>query len=251
MPSPYSGIRFRKGDDIMKTWFIFIATIFFFGINGVSAMSKPESGDAHPAAQVVSQALVQIVRTWERQAGSSRVRVEEMSLGTVIGPHLILTHNHFTGGLATLPNETLSIVDNTGRIYRLRAADVKPVALDKGTLLFQLPVSITLTVASLAEQPLINQLAPDDWLTVNYWDDTNNRLATKAFQFIQMKNGVATLADPEHVINPGDSGGSVYFAGRFIGNTWSYNADTAGNSLGSFNVALVPAQITEAQHTLD
>jgi hypothetical protein len=234
----------------MKTWFIFIATIFFFGVNGVSAMSKPESGDTYPAPQVASQALVQIVRTWERQAGSSRVRVEEMSLGTVIGPHLILTHNHFTGSLGTLPNETLSVADNAGRSYRLSVANVKPVALNKGTLLLQLPVNITLTAASLAEPSLINQLAPDDWLTVNYWDDANNRFATRAFKFIQMKNGVATLADPEHVINPGDSGGGVYFAGHLIGNTWSYNADTAGNALGSFNVALVPAQVTEAQHTL-
>ncbi len=128
---------------------------------------------------------------------------------------------------------------------------MKSVTLDKGTRLLQLPVSIALTAAALAEPPLINQLAPDDWLTVNYWDDANSRLATRAFKFIQMKNGVATLADPEHVINPGDSGGGVYFEGRLIGNTWSYNADTAGNSLGSFNVALVPAQVTEAQHTLD
>jgi hypothetical protein len=235
----------------MKTWFIFLAAIFFFGVNGVSAMSKPMPSEAHPAPQVAGQGLVQIVRTWERQAGSARVRVEEMSLGTVIGPHLILTHNHFIGGLGTLPNETLSIVDNAGRTYQLRIADVKPVALDKGTLLLRLPVSVTLAAAMLADPPLINQLGPDDWLTVNYWDDANSRFATRTFQFKQMKNGVATLADPEHVINPGDSGGGVYFAGRLIGNTWSYNADTAGNALGSFNVALVSAQVTAAEHTLD
>ncbi len=99
----------------MKTWFIFIAVIFFFGVNGVSAMSKPEPGEAHPAPQVAGQGLVQIVRTWERQAGSARVRVEEMSLGTLIGPHLILTHNHFVGSLGTLSNETLSVTDNAGR----------------------------------------------------------------------------------------------------------------------------------------
>ncbi len=231
----------------MTAWFILIAVIFFFGVNGVSTMSKPEPGGARPAAQVAGQGLVQIVRTWERQAGSARVRVEELSLGTVIGPNLILTHNHFSGSLGTLPNETLSVTDNAGRSYQLRVADVKLVALDKGTLLLQIPVTITLTAASLAESPLIDQLAPDDWLIVNYWDDTNSRFATRAFQFIRVNGNVATLADPEHVINPGDSGGGVFFADRLIGNTWSYNADINGNSLGSFNVALVPVQVTAMQ----
>ena len=58
---------------------------------------------------------------------------------------------------------------------------------------------------------------------------------------------MATLADPVRIINPGDSGGGVFFNGQLIGNTWSYNADVNGNPLGSFNVALVPAQVAAVQ----
>ncbi len=235
----------------MKTWFISITLIIFFGVNGLGATSQPAPVEARPAPALPGQAVVQIVRTWEQLEGNTIAIARGKSLGTVIGPHLILTHNHFTATLGTLPGETLSIVDHAGRSYSLHPADVKPIPLDQGTLLLHLPASVKLTATTLADQALIQQLAADDWLTVNYWDDANQRPAANTFKLIRMKDGVMRLADPEHIINSGDSGGGVYFEGRLIGNTWSYNADTASNALGSFNVALVPAQVTAMQHALD
>ena len=231
----------------MKTWFISITVSIVFSVIGFGAISKPGQYDTGSAPRVPGKALVQIVRTWERQSGSARVRVEEMSLGTVIGPHRILTHNHFTGGVGTQSNETLSIVDQTGRVIPQPVATVKAVVLDKGTLLLDVPATLTPTAAVVADPTVLAQLTPDTWLTVNFWDDANNRFATKSFQILQRKGGSVMLADPEHVINSGDSGGSVYFEGRLIGNTWSINTDVQGNALGSLNVALVPAQVAAVQ----
>jgi hypothetical protein len=129
----------------------------------------------------------------------------------------------------------------------LRVAEVKRIALDGGTLLLRLPDTIELTALPLADQSAINHLAAGNWLTVNYWDNARQQLAAKDFQLIKTANGIATLADPDHTINPGDSGGGVFFGGRLIGNTWSYNADANGNALGSFNVALVPQQVAAMQ----
>jgi hypothetical protein len=226
----------------MKNWFISI-TIIVLLATPVSALAAPQEPGSAPAIQ----GIVHIVHAQPLQKGSARVIHETGSLGTVIGPRLILTHNHFGAALGTLPNETFTISDGTGRSAVVRVADVKRIAIDRGTLLLQLPDSVNLTVLPLAERATISRLAAGDWLTVNYWDNADQRLAAKDFRLIKTANGVATLADPDRVINPGDSGGGVFFNGQLIGNTWSYNADVNGNSLGSFNVALVPVQVAAVQ----
>jgi hypothetical protein len=78
---------------------------------------------------------------------------------------------------------------------------------------------------------------------VNYWDDTARRIAQRDFQVVQIKDGIAQLADPGLVINSGDSGGGVYFNGKLVGNIWSINLDSSRQAAGSFNAALVPAQV--------
>ena len=226
----------------MKTWFIFLTVIVILGFPG-SVLAAPQDPGSAPSLQPI----VHIVHTRSHDIGNLVFIDRGDSLGTVIGPHLILTHNHFGATLGTLPNETFDFIDSTGRSFRVRVAEVQRIAIDRGTLLLRLPDTIELTTLPLADQAGINHLTTGDRLTVNYWDDAHQRLATEDFQLITTANGVATLADPEHVINPGDSGGGVFFAGRLIGNTWSYNADVNGNPLGSFNVALVPAQVAAMQ----
>jgi hypothetical protein len=189
MPSPYSAIRFRKGDGIMKNWFISI-TIIVLLATPVSALAAPQEPGSAPAIQ----GIVHIVHAQPLQKGSARVIHETGSLGTVIGPRLILTHNHFGAALGTLPNETFTISDGTGRSAVVRVADVKRIAIDRVTLLLQLPDSVNLTVLPLAERATISRLAAGDWLTVNYWDNADQRLAAKDFRLIKTANGVATLA---------------------------------------------------------
>ena len=230
----------------MKTWLISLILIVLLAFPR-SALAAPQEPGSAPAIQ----GIVHIVHVQPQQKGNARVIHETASLGTVIGPHLILTRNHFGTALGTLPNETFTISDSTGRSAIVRVADVTRIAIDRGTLLLRLPETVDLTVLPLAERTAISRLAAGDWLTVNYWDNTRQRLATRDFQLIKMENGLATLADPDHVINPGDSGGGVFFEGQLIGNTWSYNAGTNGNPLGSFNVALVPSQVAAVQQTLE
>jgi hypothetical protein len=128
---------------------------------------------------------------------------------------------------------------------------VKQITIDRGTLLLRLPDTVHLTAVPVADQAAIHRLTTGDWLTVNYWDNATQRLATRDFQLIKTANGIATLADPDRIINPGDSGGGVFFKGQLIGNTWSINTDVNGNLLGSFNVALVPAQVAAAQQKMN
>lgn len=236
----------------MKTWLISFALIVLLSVNGnvLAATEEPGTSDAQPVATTPGQATVQIIHTRVQQKGDVLVQQQSTSLGTVIGPHLILTHNHFGAGLGTSPTEKMTFIDRAGRTVSVRVADLTLIVAGHGTLLIRLPKTITILATRVGDQEIVNQLTADVWLTVTYWDNVNQRLATKSFQLIKTANGIATLADPERVINPGDSGGGVFFEGRLIGNTWSYNADTKGNALGSFNVALVPQQVVSLQATL-
>ena len=99
------------------------------------------------------QAIVQIIHTREQRKGNSLLIQEGASLGTVIGPHLVLTHNHFGATLGTLPNETFTFTDSTGLTFRVRVDEVKRIAIDKGTLLLRLPDTVNLTVCRSATRP--------------------------------------------------------------------------------------------------
>lgn len=55
------------------------------------------------------------------------------------------------------------------------------------------------------------------------------------------------LADPDHRIDTGDSGGGVFFENQLIGNTWSIDVDGSGQALGHINVALLPPEIEGMQ----
>jgi hypothetical protein len=226
----------------MKTWFIFLTVIITLGFPA-SVFAAP----AEPGSAPNLQSIVHIVHTQTLTKDNGVFIHTSNSLGTVIGPHLILTHNHFGATLGTLPDETFTFTDSAEKGYHMRVADVKRISIDRGTLLLRLPDTVELTVLPVAHQATIGRLTAGDWLTVNYWDNAAQRLTTKDFQLITTANGLATLADPEHIINRGDSGGGVFFKGQLVGNTWSYNANVNGKPLGSFNVALVPLQVSTMQ----
>jgi hypothetical protein len=63
------------------------------------------------------------------------------------------------------------------------------------------------------------------------------------FQIVQIKDGIAQLADPSCIINSGDSGGGAYLSGDLVGNIWSIDLDSDRRAAGSFNVALLPSQV--------
>lgn len=188
--------------------------------------------------------MIRIVHNWHYEKGNLVYQVKETSLGTAIGSNIILTHNHFDDSLGALPNEVITFTDTAGKTIRVPIANLVLVPIDKGTLLIYLPADVVLNSTPMGDLASAKQLASGDWVRVNYWDDTANRFAQQRFQIIQIENGIATVADPQRLINPGDSGGGVYFDGNVIGNNWSMNAEN-DKSIGTFNVALLPPHVVD------
>jgi hypothetical protein len=190
-------------------------------------------------------ATVRIEHRWDVRQGSDVTTVIAYSLGTVIGPQTILTHNHFDPNTGKLDNEWMTVTESDGDIAQLSLADMALNPMDGGTMLLDLPTELTVPAAPIADWATLNHLAVGDWLTIIYWDDPNERLAQQDFQIIKVAQGIAILADPERIINSGDSGGGAYIAGKLVGNTWRITTDTNDRSLGRFTIALVPAQVTD------
>ncbi len=134
------------------------------------------------------------------------------------------------------------VTANTGCKKPESGTDGAVVAIDLGTQLIHLPTYMTPALAPLGDHAAVDQLAEGEWLTVNYWDETGQRLAEGHFQILRLSEGVATLADPQCLIRPGDSGGGAYRQGQLVGNTWARYIGLGQQSLGQFDVALVPAE---------
>jgi hypothetical protein len=187
---------------------------------------------------------VRIVHTWTDHKDGAAYYHSEFGLGTAVEPSVILTHNHFDFPLERREKETLTLKTPTGQAYTLPMSDVAVVAVDAGTQLIYLPSYVAFAIAPVGDQSTLDQLSEGDWLTVDYWDEANQRIAQGNFQIKRIGNGVATLADPHCRIHPGASGGGTYVTGRLVGNTWAMYADPGnGQATGAFNVALLPSEV--------
>ncbi len=214
-----------------------------------SLLAAPATLPAHDVGNVQPStglaATVRIEHRWDvRQASDVMVGIA-YSLGTVIGPQTILAHNHFDPNTGKLDNEWMTVAESDGDIAQLSLANIALDPIDKGTMLLGLPDDLTASIASVADRVTVNRLAVGDWLTVVYWDDSNERLAQQDFQILKVAQGIAILADPERIINSGDSGGGAYVADKLVGNTWRITTDTNDHPLGRFTIALVPPQVTD------
>jgi hypothetical protein len=223
----------------MAKWIVFFVALIFLLI---ISLARPISVSSAPALDSIP-AAVKIVCTQQRTNGSAVDDVTLESLGNFIAPNFILTHNHFGFTLGRQSCHTLIITDKAGHSWRWRAIDAQLIAIDSGTGLIWLPNKLLAPIAPLTDSTSLPDLPVGSWLTVNYWDDNTKRIAQHDFQLVQIKDGIARLADPDRVINSGDSGGGAYFTGRLVGNTWSINLDSARRPMGSFNVALLPSQV--------
>ncbi len=228
----------------MKKWMLLITVVVLLSVNGLAdAASTATSAPAMASTDASFLATVQIEHSWDYRQGSHVYHIIYPSLGTVIGPNLILTHNHYTEAPATAMNETMAFRDSRGVVVEFRIAELQGMRIDGGTTLIRLPRAVSMVSAPVMNQVTLHRLSVGDWLTMNYWDDAASRPAQRQFQIVQIANGVAQLADPDRLINSGDSGGGAFFDGQLVGNTWSINADQIGQSLGIVNVALLPAQV--------
>jgi hypothetical protein len=223
----------------MPKWVISIAMMVLLSVSGPALTAQT----APATAKVSMPATVKIELTWQQTTSSAIYEATAQSLGTLIGPKVILTHNHFGAPLNSLSAGRLTITDQADRSTHWSTADVQQISVDKGTTLIWLPNDVVTPSAPTADGAAVQRLSAGDWLAVNYRDDATQRLAQQDFKILRIQNGIAQLADPSRVINSGDSGGGAYFNGQLVGNTWSINLDSARRATGSFNVALLPSQV--------
>lgn len=225
-----------------KTFAIVFAVIAVVIRNAV----WPEQNVAASALQPTDgTSVVQIVHSWVEPTTDGQSPQSRLSHGAAIGPHTILTHNHFSRAAGAGAHETMTFRGADGQAMTLALNDVILEAIDAGTLLIHLPNLLTLNSAPAADRSVVEQLGFGDWLSVSYWDDDAGRHKQQDVMIIHIQDGVATLLDPERRINTGDSGSGARYQGKLVGNVWSIYTTVDGASLGVFQVALLPPQVTD------
>lgn len=241
----------------MKLKSLFPIGFAVLSISGLATAQEPSSPGTAQATSNLSdsahnsedgappllQLTIRIEHDWKSPQGIVVDHFTDHSLGTVVGPRTILTHNHFDPNLGRLHHESLTFTDRSGSLIFVSATGVMLEPINWGTMLVNLPGGSMAPAASLADQATIAGLVAGDTLTVAYWDDTDQQFAQQNFYILKIGDGVATLADPGRVVNQGDSGGGAYFEGKLMGNTWSVNVDQNCQPTGSFNVALLPPEV--------
>lgn len=231
----------------MKRLIFLITAIAITVLNGLNAMPTAASARSAPISQsavVVPAVNIRILHSWKVVQGGSTHEYRDESLGTIIAPDLILTHNHFSRPQPNWLGETYIFEDVWGRSVQWQPRSLQFTLPDAETMLIRLPAAAFPDRATVADRTTVNRLAVGTWLTITYWDNATRQMLSHDFQIVQIKDGLATLADPDKHINRGDSGGGAFWHGQLIGNTKSIFADGAGHSLGLFNVELVPARVT-------
>ncbi len=215
-----------------------IILLLLFGITRPAVTFPIEAQDS-------AVATVKIVNTEQRLSGQTAYQVTASSLGTVIAPHLILTHDHYKDTLGQQSSGMLEITDSAHHAWRVPVAKAQLVMINAGTGLLLWPYDLPVPVTPLADDVDLQRLTAGKWITVNCWDDNTQSITRHDFQIIQVKDGIVQLADPDLVIRPGDSGGGAYFNGKLAGNVWSINLDSQRRPAGSFNVALLPTRVRD------
>jgi RHS repeat-associated protein len=86
---------------------------------------------------------------------------------------------------------------------------------------------ITLDCMPGKSAPIANERVLDDLrlqssfkVDVVYWDDQNKHLRVGAFNASLNAEKRIIIDDPNYIINPGDSGGGIFYKGQLIGNLW-------------------------------
>ncbi len=208
----------------------------------LAAPAEPPASTSNLAAVDYLATTVRIEHTWHFIQNGQDMRVIAYNLGTVIGARTILTHNHFDARIGTLDRELMTVTQGDSAVTELALSKVRLNPMDGGTMLFGLPSAMNVPEAAIADHNTLKRLTVGKWLTVVYWDDANRQTAQRDFKVIKLGKGFATLADPGHIINSGDSGGGAYLDGQLVGNTWRITTDKQGRPMGIFTIALVPPQ---------
>lgn len=231
-----------------KTLIGLAAALAVAGGGGVTVSTLPMlivNADSHATGCPAAGACVSLeLRVAYEGAGGV---VRSSSLGTLVAPGVILTHNHHSLlNRDPAPEGLLVVTEATGTAWLVVLSDLILQPLDAGTLLIRLPDDVQLSSTSpLATATLgAGSIQPGDRLTVSYRNPATDALATAPFEVTEVLKGRVKLADPLLLIRSGDSGGGAFMGGALIGNTWSIDR-VEGQPIGSFTVALLSETTAE------
>ena len=211
-----------------------------------SARTQPLPNPIDQPCVAVPPAGVRILHRWEVAQDGALLKYLDDGLGTIIALDLILTHHsYYSQPQPNWSEEMYTFEDEQGGSVQWQPRSLRLIMLDDNTMLIRLPANAFSDRAMVADRPMVNRLAAGAWLTITYWDDVTRQFMQHDFQIAQVKNGLATLTDPDKHINRGDSGGGAFWQVQLVGTTKSIYADNVDNALGLFNVAPVPARIPQ------
>lgn len=214
----------------MKTMFVIAVILILANLQGDAPSVN---------ATAWSPVALKIEHTWLRRSADGVQGTTGISLGTAVGPNLILTHGHFQVPPQSPRSIAFKVIANAGQVIEYRSDEVQQIIVGRETTFIYLPSDLSGIGAPPADRDTLDSLRPGEWVTVNYWDDAQQQGAQRLFQIVRVLQDVATLADPDHVINVGDSGGGVFFADKLIGVTSSIDVDSQDRPVGRVNVTLV------------
>lgn len=195
----------------MKRLILLIAAMAIACIGSLNTIPTAASASLISQPSVAVQPVtVRILHTWKQSQGGTLRGYRDESLGTIIAPDLILTHNHFSQSQSTWLEETFIFEDEVGRSIRWQPRNLQLMAVDAGTMMIRLPAGVFPDQAVVASRDSVTRLTAGLWLKINYWDDAAGQVVQRDFQITQIKDGIAKLADPDERINHGDSGGGAF-----------------------------------------
>ncbi len=157
-----------------------------------------------------------------------------ISQGTIVAGTYLLTHNHFAPALQSFSALTLTLTDVKGNQTQIAVDPHTIRVIDAGTLLIPLTDRGFENAAPLVHENG-TEIQQGESVTTFYLDSQGQPMALELP--VLLYDTVTTpgltsliLKDHSRTIEPGDSGGGVYYRGELIGNLWAIGpAEDGGN----------------------
>lgn len=223
-------------------WIGYMAAVNILAATSAVAWAAVTNAGSDIGRCPAEAACLQIELRTGRDVDGASVMQRSLSLGTVVAPHVILTHNHYALPARATAEDVIVVTAATGISWLVPLSTVDCTALDGGTLLVRLPADVPLPAGVRLAAAGGPTPRPGDRLTIAYLRSESSTIQTGSFEVTQVVDGLARLTDAQHLIEPGASGGGAYRDGLLVGNTWSIDV-VDGQPIGVFTVALLPATL--------
>jgi len=200
--------------------------------------TEAPAAEVHPLAPADPTLLESIVGYIHYQDGNNE---GVASLGTVVqvekgGNVVLLSHNHhFELPLASgSSTEHLLFHSVRGVQKDITLTNVEVSSQHETTRLTFPTHDLTLwfgkrlTPAQSVDAATLESIQVGEGLAVTFWDETTQEFGITTLRIVDIdwEGGAFKLADPDKIINKGDSGGGVFYNGLLVGNNWAIQHHT-------------------------